>query len=79
MGFKDKLLTNFANTHIGGRCSVGLWYDKQTPDICSDFDAALEDNTFTSVAIARVIRADYDADLGAHTVARHRRGDCKCL
>jgi hypothetical protein len=76
MGFKDQLVAH--TTIIGARCTVGVWYDKQPPDTRSDFDDVMEDPTFTAVAIARLITTEYGANVGGHTLARHRRGDCRC-
>ena len=76
MGFKDQLTQR--GSRAGSRCTVGVWYDKQPPDIRADFDDVIEDNAFTSVAIARLISTEYGADLKGNTLARHRRGECRC-
>jgi hypothetical protein len=76
MGFREQLATR--TTRAGSRCSVRIWYDTQPPDICSDFDDVLEDNTFTAADIARLINAEYGADISGNTLARHRRGECRC-
>jgi hypothetical protein len=76
MGFKDKLVAH--TTTLGGRCTVGNWYDKQPPDVRAEFDDALEDDIYTSVSIANLIRADYGAHVSGDTLARHRRNACRC-
>jgi hypothetical protein len=76
MGFKDKLVAH--TTIRGGRCTVGNWYDKQQPDVRAEFDDALEDDIYTSVNIANLIRAEYGANITGDTLARHRRNACQC-
>ncbi|QIS38642.1 hypothetical protein [Clavibacter capsici] len=77
MGFKDKLVAH--TTSIGGRCTVGAWYDKQPPDVRSDFDDVMEDAySFTAVSIANLMRAEYGAKFTGDTLARHRRNACRC-
>jgi hypothetical protein len=77
MGFAEQLATR--TTRAGSRCSVRIWYDTQPPDVRSDFDDALEDTVrYTAADIARLISAEYGADIAGNTLARHRRGECRC-
>lgn len=61
----------------GGLCSIGKLRDGLAPSDLAELDDLLSDISIPSSAIASALR-DEGHEVGAYSLARHRRGDCQC-
>ena len=62
----------------GPTCSVGVLVTRMSNDDAITFNQWMTDPDQSSTSIAEALNAEYDLSLGATTVQRHRRGDCRC-
>lgn len=62
---------------LGPACSVAAIIKSLPPDDADALRAAIADDRWRSTDITRVL-ADEGIHVGAHAMARHRRGGCKC-
>lgn len=61
----------------GPRCFFERLFDVLAPEDADVLASWLDDPAVTAAAITRALR-DEGHETGATTVARHRRGDCRC-
>lgn len=61
----------------GPACSVAATFDQLNDEDAAALRAVLEDKRWRSSDIATQLEAE-GIPLGAATIARHRRGACKC-
>jgi hypothetical protein len=74
MGLKDALAAN-AVTKKGPVCTVCTAISLMPEDDRNDLQVALNDPVYTSMGIARAMKAE-GYDVSGQTLQRHRRGDC---
>lgn len=61
----------------GSQCDMGLLLARLPQSDKSEIEEALADDTVEGTALARALK-NRGIDVAAHTVNRHRRGDCSC-
>lgn len=61
----------------GGTCSLGRLLTEASASDRKEYLDALGDSTIPASAIARALKVR-GVNLVEQTIARHRRGDCKC-
>ena len=74
MALKDALVAN-AGTKKGPVCSACIAISMMSEDDRIDLQVALDDPIYTSMGIARALKAE-GYDISGQTLQRHRRGDC---
>lgn len=74
MALKDALVAN-AGTKKGPVCSACTAISMMSEDDRVDLQVALDDPIYTSMGIARALKAE-GYDISGQTLQRHRRGDC---
>lgn len=74
MALKDALAAN-SKARKGPRCSVCTAISLMSKEDKFDLEIAMDDEVFTSMGIARALKAE-GYDVSGQTVQRHRRGDC---
>ena len=74
MALKDALVAN-AGTKKGPSCSACIAISMMSEDDRIDLQVALDDPIYTSMGIARALKAE-GYDVSGQTLQRHRRGDC---
>lgn len=82
MGFADTLAEHDTPPVKGPPCSVGMILDEMSPDDGAALVAAI--GVTTDVAIERALiqmyqRGELRNRIGAGSVGRHRRQQCKCF
>lgn len=75
MGLFDGI--DAAAARHGACCTVALIREKLGPDDAVQFDVVLKNTSVTAAEIARVLRGAGHY-VQSQTLARHRRGDCRC-
>lgn len=76
MALRDQL--NSGRLLPGTRCTVAEFIDTLNDQQAAEF-VELASSTVASTVLARAIKGEYAYDLNPQSLARHRRGDCKCL
>lgn len=77
MSLGDEIASQ-ATRRQGATCGVATVRAALGPDDAADFDRWLTaDRLGVAGAISRALKAR-GIDLAEHTIARHRRGDCRC-
>lgn len=61
----------------GSRCVVGTLLENLDAGEATDLREVLADDTVFATTISRVLR-DLGHNVGAHSLSRHRRGECCC-
>jgi hypothetical protein len=77
MSMSERLRATPARTP-GPRCSLELTLERMGEVDRLDLVAALADRLITSTTISLALQAE-GFPVGTSAVARHRRGDCRCL
>lgn len=62
---------------MGGTCGIQTLLSRLSPSEQAELLEALA-SPVHSKAIAKALQARGHTDIGYHTIARHRREDCKC-
>lgn len=74
MSLADSLAREAVTTK-GPRCSICQLVDSLEPSDQDTLLAAFADTRFTSAAITRALRSE-GHPVSAHTITRHRKGEC---
>lgn len=61
----------------GPKCSIRTLRTQLSPEDLADFDRLILDVTVKSSTLSRAL-TNRGHKVGAHVIARHRRGDCTC-
>ena len=76
MALRDRLEAE--TLRPGTRCTVTEFINTLTDSQRAEF-LELASSQLASSVLARAVRNEYEYDMSAQSLARHRRGDCKCL
>lgn len=63
--------------HIGGTCGVALLIPQLDPESAKDLLQLIAGDQVTAETLATTLRT-LGHDIAGQTIARHRRGACKC-
>ena len=74
MALKDALVANIG-AKKGPVCTACTAIQSMSPQDQADLQAALDDPIYTSMGIARALKAE-GYEVSGQTLQRHRRGDC---
>lgn len=74
MALKDALVAN-VGTKKGPVCTACTAIQSMSAEDQADLQIALDDPVYTSMGIARALKAE-GYDISGQTIQRHRRGDC---
>lgn len=74
MALKDALVANIG-AKKGPVCTACLAIESMSKEDRADLQAALDDPIYTSMGIARALKAE-GYEVSGQTLQRHRRGDC---
>jgi len=74
MALKDALVANIG-AKKGPVCTACIAINSMTEEDQRDLKVALDDPVYTSMGIARALKAE-GYEVSGQTLQRHRRGDC---
>lgn len=71
-------LDDLRTRQIGRRCSVGVFISTLQPGDAEELRAAIRNPLIQTSTLTAAINQAHKGDLGQASLARHRRGDCRC-